>query len=336
MVSAGVHLLLSSARALAVPVLLYFALGIALLTQARFSVTHAGWQTQGLEIQPGIARRWLFWTVIFLVGVAFVALLLPTQYALGPIQALLGVFGFLFRGIMLLISILFFLLMLLLSFLFPAVEQPQPPALTQDLFAPPGEPPPAAASSLWLEVLLSALFWMLVLAIVGYALYRFLQDRFGTIPEEEGAPGSWWQRLLVWLRALWRQWWAWQHGVQVRLAERRARRREAGEAGARGFRFFFPGRLPPREQVRYFYLSAERRAAQAGKPRAAGQTPYEYQADLDQRFPELEPDLEGLTEAFVGARYSPQPVQREDADAVKPLWQRIKAALRRRRAKSGE
>jgi hypothetical protein len=100
---------------------------------------------------------------------------------------------------------------------------------------------------------------------------------------------------------------------------------------ARVSRFFFPGRLPPREQIRYFYLSAGRRAAQAGQPRRPGQTPYEYRSSLDHRFPELEPDLEGLTEAFVGARYSPRPVDTEDAEAVKPLWQRIKAALRRRR-----
>jgi hypothetical protein len=84
--------------------------------------------------------------------------------------------------------------------------------------------------------------------------------------------------------------------------------------------------------VRFFYLSAARRAAQAGKPRRSGQTPYEYQDSLDQQFPELEPDLEGLTDAFVQARYGSQLVQQQDAMAVKPLWQRVKAALRRHRA----
>jgi hypothetical protein len=97
-------------------------------------------------------------------------------------------------------------------------------------------------------------------------------------------------------------------------------------------RFFFPGRLPPREMIRYFYLSAARRAAQAGQPRGPGQTPFEYQAALDRQFPELEPDLEGLTEAFVQARYSNRTVAQQEAEAVKPLWQRIRAALRRKRA----
>jgi hypothetical protein len=89
--------------------------------------------------------------------------------------------------------------------------------------------------------------------------------------------------------------------------------------------------LPPRELIRYFYLSTARRASQAGQSRAPGETPFEYRSTLDQQFPELEPDLEGLTDAFVEARYSQRPVRREDALAVKPLWQRIKAVLQRRR-----
>ena len=107
-------------------------------------------------------------------------------------------------------------------------------------------------------------------------------------------------------------------------------------AAPRPLRLFFPGRLSPRQLIRYFFLSAEKRAAQAGQPRGAGQTPYEYRANLDESYPELEPDLEGLTDAFVRARYSAEPVGKEDAAAVKPLWQRIKAALRRRRLPGGQ
>ena len=89
--------------------------------------------------------------------------------------------------------------------------------------------------------------------------------------------------------------------------------------------------LSPRELVRYFYLSAARRAADAGQPRRSGQTPYEYQRSLQDRFPELEPDLTGLTDAFLTARYSAQPMEEDDAQEVKPLWQRIKVLLRQRR-----
>ena len=116
----------------------------------------------------------------------------------------------------------------------------------------------------------------------------------------------------------------------MRLVRRPLQERSRGGPGS-AFRFFFPGRLPPREMVRYFYLSVAKRAAQAGQSRRAGQTPYEYQATLDEHFPELEPDLAGLTETFVKARYSREAVERREAETVKPLWQRLKAALRRRR-----
>ncbi|NIV39190.1 MAG: hypothetical protein GWN58_60175, partial [Anaerolineae bacterium] len=46
--SAAVHFLVEAASRLAIPALLYFALAVALLTQARFSVTQAGWQAQGI------------------------------------------------------------------------------------------------------------------------------------------------------------------------------------------------------------------------------------------------------------------------------------------------
>lgn len=101
-------------------------------------------------------------------------------------------------------------------------------------------------------------------------------------------------------------------------------------------RFFSLRRLSPRNLVRYFYLSTARRASRAGQPREPGQTPYEYRSSLGRRFSELEPDLSGLTEAFVQARYSPRPVEKEDAERVRPLWQRIKAALQRRRLKGSE
>jgi len=331
--SALIFWILPTTRPAALPTLLYFALGVALLSQARFSVTRMGWQVQGLSIQPGIARRWLLWAALFLCGVALIALLLPTGYAMGPWLAILTLFGALFRGIMLVLSTLYFLLILLLSLLFPNVKAPErPPTPLEPM--PPFEPTPEPSVTPGIQALLSVLFWSIILIVVGYTLFRFWEDRFGAVSDEEGPEGRWWQRLLAWLQALWQQWGAWRRGVQARMSRLQIRRRRMELGGTGAFRAFFPGRLPPRERVRYYYLSAEWRAAQAGQPRAQHQTPYEYRDELDQRFPDLEPDLEGLTEAFIEARYSRRPVEQADAEEVKPLWQRIKTALRRRRKRT--
>ena len=328
--SAAVHLLVESAGQLAIPALLYFALAIALLTQARFSVTQSGWQAQGIESTPELARRWLVWVVSFLLVVSLVALILPTYYTLGPLQACLGVLGMLYAALSFVVSLLFFLFTLPFALLLPNVENPTPPPLE---IAPLPTPDPVVAgtSPPWMEVLGSAIFWVVVLAILGYALVRFLRDRVGVPEDGEPVEGSLWGRFRAWLRDLWQRLWAWRQGLRDELALRRAARAASAPLAGRLSRLFSAGRLPPREMVRFFYLSAARRAAQAGQPRRSGQTPYEYQDSLDQRFPELEPDLEGLTGAFIRARYAPHPVEQEHVTAVKPLWQRIKAALRRHR-----
>jgi hypothetical protein len=329
-VSTGLYLLGPGMRNTTLSTLVYFALAVTLLTQARFSVSHAGWQVQGISIQSGIGRRWLVWSVLFLVGIALVALILPTHFSMGPLTALLGFLGILYSALMFLVNLLVFLIFLPIAWLFPDVQRRQFPA---DQLAPlsPEGPNAGGAAPPWLEILASALFWFLVLVIVGYAARRFWKDRFGPWIETEEFQASWWGRLLAWLRSLWQGFWTWRDEVQSRVARRLARSTDLEEPLTRPLRFFFPGRLPPRELVRYFYLSMARRAAQAGRSRQPGQTPHEYQVELDERFPELEPDLAGLTSAFVQARYSSQTVDKEDAAAAKPLWQRIKALLQRRR-----
>jgi hypothetical protein len=329
--SAVIHILLPATPPPALPILLYFVLGIALLSQARFSVSHAGWQIQGIAIQRGIARRWLFWATLFLVGVALVALVLPTEYTLGPLLTLLYILNIIAQVFLFLITLPPYLLALLLSLLFPARERPPlPPLSLEDLQA--AEPQATPTGIPWLETLLSAIFWLVILIIVGYALTRFFRERLLASTEEEGATGSWWARLIAWLRTLWGLWQNWRKGAQEALARQLAQRRGQQPGSGRLPRFLSLRRLSPRDLVRYFYLSAAKRAAQAGQPRRPEQTPYEYRQALDGRFPDLEPDLTGLTEAFIQARYTPRPVAEEDADAVKSLWQRIKAALRQRRA----
>jgi hypothetical protein len=328
--SAFAHAFMSATRPLALPILLYFALGIALLSQARYSVTVTGWRLQGIPVQPTLGRRWLAWALVFLLAVSLVALLLPTHYFLGPLVALLSVLGLLYYAILAVLTFLYFLILSLLSLFFPSMPAPQEPATPFQPLPLPEAAPAEVGGAAWLQVVVSVVFWVTILAIVGYALYLFARDRLELLERGEGAQATWWGRVLAWLRGVWRRWWGWRQGVAQRLAQRREARRALSGIRQR-LRFFSLRGLSPRELVRYFYLSAMRRAGDAGQPRRPGQTPLEYQRSLQERFPELEPDLTGLTDAFVAARYSAEPVEEEDAREVKPLWQRIKVALRQRR-----
>ena len=328
--SAILHFAIPEGRVPALPSLLYFGLGVALLSQARFSVSRAGWQVQGIPIQQGIGRRWLIWAIVFLVGISLLAMLLPTRYAMGPIQAIYSLIGIIGQVVLFLITLITYLIALLLSLVLPGrTEPPRPEVAPPQPLAPAQQP--IAGSPPWLDIVMSVLFWAVILTIVGYALVRFLRDRLGEMAEQEGAEKTWWGRILTWLRDLVRQWRAWRGDLQERIDRRRAARREQRAAGTRLPWLISLRGLPPRDLIRYFYLSAARRAAQAGQARKAGQTPHEYQVELESQFPDLEPDLSGLTDAFVQARYNYRPVHKEEAEAVKPLWQRIKSALRRRR-----
>ena len=95
-----------------------------------------------------------------------------------------------------------------------------------------------------------------------------------------------------------------------------------------GLRLSRPRPLSPREQIRYYYLSIVHRAGERGVPRAENETPLEYARDLKEQWPEAEPELDELTQAFVEARYSPQPIDRSAVGRVKEEWQRIRERLR--------
>ncbi|MFC2030993.1 hypothetical protein ACFLWA_09725, partial [Chloroflexota bacterium] len=165
--SALLHFLLPAAGAPAVPVLLYFALGIALLSQGRFSVAHTGWHAEGLSIQPDIARRWLVWAIVFLVGVALVALLLPTAYSMGPILALLSVLGLLAQAFTFFLTLVTYLFALFLSWLLPSSQLP--PAPRPEIISAQDATTPINATAMpWLESIASGLFWVVITSIVLY------------------------------------------------------------------------------------------------------------------------------------------------------------------------
>jgi hypothetical protein len=90
--------------------------------------------------------------------------------------------------------------------------------------------------------------------------------------------------------------------------------------------------LPPREQVFYYYLNILRRANRHGIPRLPFQTPHEYGALLEAHLPDMQEDVNAITEAFVKARYSRTGVKSENANNVQMVWRRLRDALRQLRS----
>jgi hypothetical protein len=181
------------------------------------------------------------------------------------------------------------------------------------------------------SMVISSAFWALFIALIIAALLFFLRERGYRI--DAGRLPGYWTAAVAWLRQAW-----------VRLSGRlRAAGREiqsrlrvpATESPAppvpnRPWLSRLRG-LSPREQVRFYYLSLVRRAGERGVGRKESETPLEYTQELRQAWPDAEDDFEELTQSFLAARYSPQPIDKHQALTVRERWNRVRSRLRARK-----
>ena len=316
---------------LVINALVYFILGLGLISQAHFSILRASWRFGRIDVSPHLGTRWAWLAVGFLALIMIVALALPTGYSVGLPQAVslvvtiaVGILSFVF-------STLFYLISLLVGLLLSALGAKEGAAVPQE---PLSVPTPSVSSALgtasnvtWLELLKSILFWGIFLAIVAYSVYHFLRERQGLFPALEGSLLG---RLFAWVRGLWRRTRYWSTRARETIVRRLARRPDL-QASAGLLRIMRLSRLSPRQRVRYFYLSVLRRAARIEHGRLPQQTPYEYSATLAERIPEAASDMVTLTQAFVDARYSQRSLNEQEANVVKRVWQRARAVLARKR-----
>jgi hypothetical protein len=308
-------------------VVTYFLLGLLLLGRLRLSMLRAGWVWERIPITGSVGGRWITYTLLMLVVAVIVAVVLPTQYSLG----LLGTLGYLLSGLIQIIqAIIYFIAFLIVSFLslfFPQIESkpltgmlPKP---TTPLVTP--ETPPPSLS----EFVQSLIFWAVFFIIAGYVLVQYLRRHPEIVEALKRIPGM---ALLV---RLWNRLRVWFGGLSQQLEDlREARRKARGAALTRSRqsaprRWINPRKLSPRQQVQFYYLAMLRRSGEKGHPRQPTQTPYEYARTLESQLPEVDQDVDGITDEFITARYSRHDIPLEHVGLVRRYWERIKQALKR-------
>jgi hypothetical protein len=306
----------------------YFLIGLALLSQARLATMRAQWLLDGVEMPDRLPSRWGRWSLLVIAAIGFLAALLPlgSTWQLGAIVNVLLMA--LVQIAMFIVSLFVAIFGLLLSLL---GEQPEVPEIPNEMTPAPAVVEVAAIwqAPPWLG---GATFWLIVLLVLLIAL-RVLLGKDGLDVTR--------RKLASLLSRVWAQIKTWARGaqslarsIQVSLPGRRSP--ETGANARQPWRFVRLGGLPPREQVRYFYLSTLRRAADQGIVRRPAQTPGEFVQDLENTWPEAEMDVEALTAAFVTARYDTAEISTGEAQQVKSVWERIKRALRgKRKSKEG-
>ncbi len=313
--------------------LLYFLFGLALLSQGHFITLHTQWSLARVRIAPGVARGWITYSVIFFALVLAIVSVLPTRYSLGMFTALGALLDLVVRLAGFLVQLLIILVVLIINL--PAMlfgRQPQQqtqPGLPPEIPAfDPGQLAPLETGGLpWLEALRALVSWVVLLAVVGVALVSFVRQHHSLWQALAQFPaGRWVMRLWRWLRGASKSFGdGLTRAVSAGLERWRARRAAVSALpGGMSLR-----RLDARQRIRFFYLALVRRGSERGLARGPAQTPLEYAATLERALPESDSDIATLTDEFIKARYSRQPVLEEEASLVRRLWNRIRNALRR-------
>jgi hypothetical protein len=89
-----------------------------------------------------------------------------------------------------------------------------------------------------------------------------------------------------------------------------------------------PSPSPEAASVRRIYRQLLERAASAGFPRHASQTPGEYLRTLIQWRPEAHGELSFITRQYVLARYGPPFPARDGLERMVDAWDRLKGLIR--------
>ena len=297
--------------------IVYFVLGLLLLTFGHLAALRARWQLAKLPSEATIARNWPFYAFGLLLVVAAAAFLMP----LGGTFRLAQLMGLAMRAISGAIYLIMGLIIGLIAMLFggdeeiveePAREQPEISAPQMEQVQPAEAPP-------WLG---GTVFWIIIVLLLGYATYIYLQGR-----------GVNFQLILAWLRQFLQGWKqigdAFNEWRSRRLAPDEDLKEKSGRSRVRRWLDeLMLGRLPPDEQVRYFYVSTLESAAEQGVKRRPGETPYSFQARLGTQVESEDAAAAArLTDGFVNIEFARQSTEATAVPLLKRAWTQIRGAL---------
>jgi hypothetical protein len=301
----------------------YFLAGLLLLSQARLAMLRGQWYNEGADISAALLRRWHVNTLAAVLLVAGLAAFLPigaTEWLGRALETLIAIVMQVAYALGILLMLLFSLLLYPLRFLLRPGSEPARPLPSPSQLAIPSQSQMAGRLPDWLG---GALAWMVIAGIGLYFILSYLrgQGRLG---------GSWdalWLRLRFWWRSRWTRIAATTQSVTAVLRSRLRRpRTSAAPRRPRPDHGIAP---TPRARIRQLYLEALDRAAEAGLTRPPHTTPLEFEHDLAAHWREADPEIHGLTEAFVAARYDQRPILDTDADQARLVWRRLVTFLRK-------
>ena len=160
--------------------LLYFMFGFVLLSLTQFVSLNTRWALQGVRIEHDLALGWAFYSLLFLVILALVAVFLPTSYSQGALSFLGYWLGVLLTYVFFLIQLVMILFIFLASLPFRLMgrEAPvgNPNLTTPEIPKIPVESTGTITPVAWLESLKNILVWGTLIAVIIYAIRQYMRQ----------------------------------------------------------------------------------------------------------------------------------------------------------------
>lgn len=311
-------------------VVMYFVFGLALLSLTQFAILRGGWSIARIPIAMKIGSRWFMYSMGFLIILAVLSILLPTNYSLGFLTTIGAILYLIFDFVVKLFGFVFLLFAWLLSHFGSQQDEQIIPQIPPSL--PEFEPATITGSvSPWLDILKSLIFWIVFLCVVSFSIYQYFQQHKGLADQIRKIPGfTWVNRLVNWLLYIWKNVSSTINST-IEAGLRRIPSLPSRSLIREPWRYVNLNRLSPRERVIFFYLVLTRRGRESGIGRKVSQTPYEYGDELKSQLPDVDEEVSSITSTFVEARYSQHDLSEDHANLVRIMWDRIRKSLRQKK-----
>lgn len=293
---------------------IYFFAGFILLALNQYAIMKARWYFNEISVNPDLAKRWLFYTLAFIMLVTVIIIFLPTDISIG-FSPLLRIISDLFIYLFAIIQFIFALPIAFILSLINAFMSGEPLQNEVQETIPEMVPamPRVTPSMPWLDIVKTILFWLVFLGVIIFSIRYYLNNR----QELKSFLSS--IKIGIWLQTFWQ--WIKQGFTKVRQTTA-----EAIQKGVKNVQTFLRDRriqlpsladlarrMPPRQSVILAYVDWIRWNQQHGFKRTKSQTPLEYAQSFQNYLPEAKQTITDFTQTFMAARYSRQEIKKAKA-----------------------
>ncbi len=309
-----------------VPLVFYFVIGLVLLSLTQFSVLRVYWILDKIPFRSNIILQWVVYSLSLLFIVGIIALLLPTNYSIGILEflnSILSILLWVLWAIAFVVMLPIAFIISLIYRLFGTSSDTPPPSFTEILPKAPSQNDTSVGLADWVK---SLVFWLVFFGIVIFSIVYYIRQNKGLMARLRQF------RFFESLKQIFAKISGFFNGANQKLTTvirtqiSKIQNRRRGEVKTT-LRFLNPRKLPPREQVKYYYYASIRRGTESGFPRAPGQTPAEYNQKVQNALPEVAEEIAALTAGFEDARYSLHETTPGTARQAKTSWDKIRQVL---------